>query len=76
MDLFTEITDEQANLIGAFEYAPGAFFSPFVGKQVNGNYVVSKQMYDQLKNTEQFQRMDWSNAEWVEREDLNLEITI
>ncbi len=72
-DTYSELTPEKSNSIGEFEYAPGKIFSPFVGKQKNGNTICSREMYELLKDTEQFKRVDWSGSEWVTKEELDFE---
>lgn len=71
MERFLEITPEEARILGEFEYAPQQSFSPFVGKQENGNFIVSEEMYDLLKDYDQFKKVDWSLKKFVSSEELN-----
>ncbi len=73
MKKYTQITSEEANLIGEFYYYNGKIFSPFVGKQANGNFIVSREMYDLLKDSTQFKTVDWSGKNWVSIEELDFE---
>ncbi len=73
--LYCEITPEEANVIGRFEYKPNHLFDPFVGKQVSGNYLVSKGMYELLEKTEQFKKIDWTEKQFKEVKELSFEKT-
>lgn len=72
-NLYCSITQEEANLLGEFEYETNKRFSPFVGKQTNGNYIVSKEMYETLKDADQFKKVDWSGKLWVTPDEFDFE---
>lgn len=68
--IFYKITKEQAELIGLFEYEPNKVFNPFVGEQVDGCFIIEKSMYDLLKDTEQFKKIDFTKVKTIT--ELNL----
>lgn len=71
--LFTGLTKSEADTIGEFEFSTGNVFSPYGRKWSNGNYTISKDMYDLLKDTEQFKKIDWSGKVWSNIETLEFE---
>lgn len=61
---FYVITKEQADLLTRFEYEPGKVFDPYI-TDGNGNYYVSNEMYNLLKDTPQFKKIDFTQLQTV-----------
>jgi hypothetical protein len=59
-----KITKTQAELLGEFT-ANGINFSPFVREQKDGSYLVADDIYESLKDTDQFKLIDWSEVPTV-----------
>ena len=71
---YCEITKQEADLIGKFQYETGRGFDPFCGLQVNGNYIISNTMYEKLKYRQEFSLVDFSNKTWKVFSELNFYI--
>lgn len=59
-----KITKTQAELLGEFT-ANGINFSPFAREQKDGSYLVAEDIYNALKDTDQFKLIDWSEVPTV-----------
>lgn len=70
MEKFYKITPEEANTIGRFDYDINRSFDPFCGEQIDGSYLVSEEMYNLLKEHENFKKVDFSKKELIEEKDL------
>ena len=66
--IYYKITKEQANTLGEFTYND-VNFNPFVRGQKDGKYIVSDNIYQFLKDTDQFKKIDWKNVETTEKFD-------
>ena len=62
---FYKITQEQADLLGEFSHN-NINFSPYVRQQKDDTFIVSQSIYELLKDTEQFKKIDWTNVETTE----------
>jgi hypothetical protein len=71
MNYFYIITPSEATLITKFMYGEYLEFDPFVGEQVDGNFIVEEIMYNLLKDTEQFGRVDWAGKTLVPQDELH-----
>ena len=71
MEYYYTITPEQADLITQFTYAENKQVNPYVGKQINGDFLVSKKVYEILKDTPKFKKIDWSTVPLVPENELN-----
>lgn len=69
--IFYKITKAQAQSIGEFSYGE-INFSPFVREQTDGTYIVAENMYEALKDTDQFKQIDWSKVPTTETFDDKL----
>lgn len=63
--MFYKITKQQAQLIGEFSHDE-INFSPFVREQADGTYLVAEDIYEALKDTDQFKQIDWSTLPTTE----------
>jgi hypothetical protein len=76
MNTFYKISKEDANKVGSFEYETGYGFDPFCGEQVDGTYLVSIDLVEQLKDNENIKKVDWSQLEVIDETQINTKITI
>lgn len=60
---FLKISKQQAETIGYFEYKPQHFFDPYTREQKDGTFLVSTEVYEVLKDTDQFKKVDWTSVE-------------
>lgn len=58
--MFYKVSEVQAEVIGRFEYSPNEYFDPFINEQTDNTYLISETMYQLLKDTEQFKKIDFS----------------
>ena len=75
MDTFYKISKEDANKVGNFEYEVGYGFNPFCSEQVDGTYLVSVDLVEQLKNNENIKKVDWSQLEIIDETQINTKET-
>jgi hypothetical protein len=66
---FYKLTKQQADTLGRFEYAPNQVFDPYINDGYD-NYYVSQEMYDLLKDTEQFKKLDFGDLPTVDKIDF------
>ena len=50
MNTFYKISKSDANKVGSFEYETGYEFNPFCSEQVDGTYLVTIDLVEQLKD--------------------------
>lgn len=62
---YYKVTKAQADTIGEFSYGE-INFSPFVREQTDGTYIVASDMYEILKDTDQFKQIDWTKVPTTE----------
>lgn len=62
---YYKVTKAQADTIGEFSYGE-INFSPFVREQTDGTYIVASDMYELLKDTDQFKQIDWTKVPTTE----------
>ena len=55
---FYKLTKQQADTLSRFEYAPNQVFDPYINDGYD-NYYVSQEMYNLLKETEQFKKLNF-----------------
>jgi len=75
MENFYKITKAEASLIGYFEYAQNKAFNPFVGEQVDGNYLISETMYDLLNGSDEFKKISFGGKTTITKGNLDTKIT-
>ena len=66
MNIFYKISKEDANKVGSFEYETGYEFNPFCSEQVDGTYLVSVDLVEQLKDNENIKKVDWTKLEVID----------
>ena len=66
--IYYKVTKSQAEILGEFSYGE-INFSPFVRPQTDSTYIVASDMYEILKDTDQFKKIDWENVETTEKFD-------
>jgi hypothetical protein len=76
MNTFYKISKLDANKVGSFEYETGYEFNPFCSEQVDGTYLVSIDLVEQLKDNENIKKVDWTKLEAINSTQINTKITI
>lgn len=71
MEYFYKISKTDANKVGKFEYGNGQVFDPFCSEQVDGTYLVSESMINLLVNNENIQKVDWTQLEMIDSNQIN-----
>lgn len=62
--MYYKINKTIAESLGEFTYN-GINFSPFVREQTDGTYLVSEDIQELLKDTEQFKQINWDELEKI-----------
>jgi len=75
MNTFYKISKLDANKVGSFEYEIGYEFNPFCSEQVDGTYLVSIDLVEQLKDNENIKKVDWTKLEAINYTQINTKIT-
>ena len=75
MNTFYKISKLNANKVGSFEYETGCEFNPFCCEQVDGTYLVSIDLVEQLKDNENIKKVDWTKLEAINSTQINTKIT-
>ena len=75
MNTFYKISKLDANKVGSFEYETGCEFNPFCSEQVDGTYLVSVDLVEQLKDNENIKKVDWTKLEVIDKTQINTKIT-
>lgn len=71
MNIFYKISKEDADKVGYFEYDLGYAFSPFCAEQVDGTYLVSCSLVEQLKDNENILKADWSKMTVIDETEID-----
>jgi hypothetical protein len=71
MNTFYKISKEDADKVGYFEYSGGNAFSPFCAEQVDGTYLVSCTLVNQLKDNENIIKADWTKMTVINEEQID-----
>jgi hypothetical protein len=74
MNTFYKISKLDANKVGSFEYEVGYEFNPFCSEQVDGTYLVSIDLVEQLKDNENIKKVDWTKLEAINSTQINTKI--
>lgn len=75
MNTFYKISKLDANKVGSFEYETGYEFNPFCSEQVDGTYLVSVDLVEQLKDNESIKKVDWTQLEVIDETQINTKET-
>ena len=75
MNTFYKISKLDANKVGSFEYETGCEFNPFCSEQVDGTYLVSVDLVEQLKDNENIKKVDWTKLEVIDKTQINTKET-
>lgn len=75
MNTFYKISKEDANKVGYFEYGVGNAFSPFCAEQVDGTYLVSCSLVNQLKDNENIIKADWTKMSVINESQIDTKPT-
>ena len=75
MNIFYKISKLDANKVGSFVYEVGYEFNPFCSEQVDGTYLVSVDLVEQLKDNENIKKVDWTKLEVIDKTQINTKIT-
>jgi hypothetical protein len=75
MNTFYKISKLEANKVGSFEYEVGYEFNPFCGEQIDGTYLVSVNLVEQLKDNENIKKVYWSKLEIIDETQINTKET-
>ena len=76
MNTFYKISKLDANKVGSFEYETGCEFNPFCSEQVDGTYLVSVDLVEQLKDNINIKKVDWTKLEVINSTQINTKIII
>lgn len=76
MNTFYKISKLDANKVGSFVYETGYEFNPFCSEQVDGTYLVSVDLVEQLKDNENIKKVDWTKLEVINSTQINTKIII
>jgi hypothetical protein len=71
MNTFYKISKFDANKVGSFEYEVGYEFNPFCSEQVDGTYLVSIDLVEQLKDNENIKKIDWSQLQVIDETQID-----
>ena len=75
MNTFYKISKLDANKVGSFEYETGCEFNPFCSEQVDGTYLVSVDLVEQLKDNINIKKVDWTQLEIIDETQINTKET-
>ena len=75
MNTFYKISKLDANKVGSFEYETGYGFNPFCSEQVDGTYLVTVDLVEQLKDNKNIKKVDWTKLEVINSTQINTKIT-
>ena len=75
MNTFYKISKLDANKVGSFEYETGCEFNPFCSEQVDGTYLVTIDLVEQLKDNINIKKVDWTKLEVINSTQINTKIT-
>lgn len=71
MNTFYKISKQDANKVGYFEYEGGNAFSPFCSEQVDGTYLVSCSLVEQLKDNANILKADWKSMDVIDETEID-----
>ena len=71
MNTFYKISKQDANKVGYFEYSGGNAFSPFCSEQVDGTYLVSCSLVEQLKDNANILKAEWSKMTIIDETEID-----
>lgn len=63
--MYYKITRASAELLGEFTYN-GINFSPFTREQKDGCYLVAEDIYNALRDSDQFKRVNWNELSTID----------
>lgn len=71
MENFYKISKTDANKVGRFEYENGKIFDPFCSEQVDGTYLVSVDLVNELSDNDNIKKIDWNSLEIISSNQIN-----
>jgi len=71
MNTFYKISKQDADKVGYFEYQNGSAFSPFCTEQVDGTYLVSCSLVEQLKDNANILKADWKSMDVIDETEID-----
>lgn len=71
MNTFYKISKQDADKVGYFEYGLGYAFNPFCVEQVDGTYLVSCSLVEQLKDNANIIKADWQSMEVIDETEID-----
>lgn len=71
MNTFYKISKEDADKVGYFEYQNGSAFSPFCAEQVDGTYLVSCSLVEQLKYNANILKANWKSMDVIDETEID-----
>jgi hypothetical protein len=72
IELFYKITKANAQIVGYFEYPVDCAFDPFCAEQMDGTFLVSVTLVEQLKDNPNIEKVDWTSMEIIPASESNL----
>jgi hypothetical protein len=71
MNTFYKISKIDADKVGYFEYNGGSAFSPFCSEQVDGTYLVSCSLVEQIKDNVNILKADWKSMDVIDETEID-----
>ena len=71
MNTFYKISKIDADKVGYFEYSGGSAFSPFCSEQVDGTYLVSCSLVEQLKDNANILKANWESMDVIDETEID-----
>jgi hypothetical protein len=75
MNTFYKISKEDAETVGYFEYGEWDAFNPFCSEQMDGTYLVSCSLVEELKDNENIMKVDWSSMTIIDESQIDTKPT-
>ena len=72
IELFYKITKIDATKVGYFEYPIDCAFNPFCAEQMDGTFLVSVSLVEQLQDNPNIKKVDWTTMEIIPANESNL----
>jgi hypothetical protein len=75
MNTFYKISKEDAEAVGYFEYGVDCAFNPFCSEQVDGTYLASCSLVEELKDNENIMKVDWTSMTIIDESQIDTKPT-
>lgn len=75
MNTFYKISKEDAETVGYFEYGVDCAFNPFCSEQMDGTYLASCSLVEELKDNENIMKVDWTSMTIIDESQIDTKPT-